>query len=181
MTSWLNAFPTTTGVSQNMSPATIVLVKSAPDVGGKTICFGQYAMFHFGTKNNMRQQSIKGIALCPSNNKKGYYFMSLCSGREIHSNNWDEMPLDDWAIRQVEKLAEQEGHPLIPDKLPLFEWSPGVTIDNIDGESEDQDPNPHMESFMATPHQVIFQDEIDEKRKEENFTNHNEKTEADNE
>ena len=172
MTSWLNAFPTTTGVSQSISPATIVLGKMAPDVGNKTIGFGQYAMVHFGTKNNMRQRSIEGIALRPSNENNGFYFMSLRTGHEIHSNNWDELPLDEWAIQQVEKLAEQEGQPLIPDKSPLFEWAPGVPIEDIDGVDEIHDPEPTIEPYMTTPHEVIFADEIEENNTNDENDNH---------
>eukprot|EP00957_Ditylum_brightwellii_P191088 14549816-Ditylum_brightwellii.AAC.1 len=70
-----------------MSPAAIVLERHNPDVGRKTIHFGAYAMVHTNTTNNMKQKSVNAIALRASNNKDGYYFMSLHTGAEIHSNN----------------------------------------------------------------------------------------------
>eukprot|EP00957_Ditylum_brightwellii_P156119 11883531-Ditylum_brightwellii.AAC.1 len=125
MTTWLNTFPLANGVSASMSSAAIVLGRRNPDISRKTIHFGAYAMVHTKTTNNMKQRSTNAIALRASNNKDRYYFMSLYTGAEIHSNNWDPLPIDDYCINTVEKLAEDEEQPLLPDNMPLFEWAPG--------------------------------------------------------
>ena len=31
--------------------------------------------------------------------------MSIHSGHEMHSNNWDELPLDEWAINKIVLLG----------------------------------------------------------------------------
>eukprot|EP00957_Ditylum_brightwellii_P002795 215106-Ditylum_brightwellii.AAC.1 len=119
-----------------MSLAAIVLGRHNPDIGRKTIHFGAYAMVHTKTTNSMKQRSVNTIALRASNSKDGYYFMSLHTGAEIHSNNRDPLPIDDYCIKTVEKLAEDEEQPLLPDNMPLFEWAPGVSIEDEDSHKE---------------------------------------------
>eukprot|EP00957_Ditylum_brightwellii_P092637 7054172-Ditylum_brightwellii.AAC.1 len=36
----------------------------------------------------------------------------------------------------MEKLAEDEGQPLLPDNMPLFEWAPGVSIEDEDSHKD---------------------------------------------
>ena len=97
-------------------------------------------MVHIGITNSMRRRSVPAIALRELNNNAGYYFMSLYTGRELHSNQWEELPTDDDVIEMVENLAKNEEQPLLPDKYPMFEWSPGNLIgddDNLDEEDQD--------------------------------------------
>ena len=141
MTTWLNAFPTTNGVTTTMSPAAIVLGKSLPDMGRKHISFGLYAMVHIGTNNSMKWMSVPAIARRAPNDNSGYYFMSVYSGREFYRNQWDELSIDDETIATVEVLAENEGQPLLPDKYPLFEWEPGDEIIDTNGGPDDADQN----------------------------------------
>ena len=122
-----------------MSPAAIVIGKHSPDMSKKRISFGSYAMAYIGTKNSMKRRSVPSIALRESNENGGYYFMSLHTGRELHTNEWDELPIDEEVIARVEELAENEGQPELPDQYPLFEWSPGNLIDDDDDPNDDDD------------------------------------------
>ena len=81
---WANAIPSTIGISDETSPSTIVEGKSKPNFQYKHLAFGTYCMVYIGTKNNMKARSVPGLALSPSNEWGGHYFMSLLTGRKIH-------------------------------------------------------------------------------------------------
>ena len=119
---WLNAFPSLTGISKTMSPSTIVLGLPKPNMKYKTIVFGAHAMVYIGTKNNMDARSIPAIALNASNEHGGHYFMSLYSGKRIHSYEWKELPIDEEVIARVEELAEEEEAPEMKRGHPIFTW-----------------------------------------------------------
>jgi hypothetical protein len=138
-TLWLNAFPSSNGVSDTMSPSTIVQGKPNPDMNHKRIVHGSYAMVYIGTKNNMTRRSVPAIALNPSNMHGGHYFMSLYSGKRLHSYEWDELPIDDDVISRVEELGDIEDAPVMADGYPMFEWAPGEAI--IDELEDIQDVN----------------------------------------
>ena len=85
---WLNQFPDPDGISAKLSPSAIVLGLPKPDCSKLRISFGSYAQVFDSTDNSMNKRSLPAIALKPSNNKGGYYFMSLYTGRQIHSYQW---------------------------------------------------------------------------------------------
>ena len=171
MTTWLNAFPTTNGISSTMSPAAIVIGKHNPDMSRKRINFGAYAMVHIGTTNTMKRRSVPSIALRESNENGGYFFMSLHTGKRLHSNKWDELPIDDEIIKAVENIAEEQGQPLLPDQYPMFEWAPGNLIDDgdyDDEETEENDDNNEHRYFMRETGDHLLFDEDDEKLNDDN-------------
>ena len=63
--------------------------------------------------------------------------MSSYSGKRIHGYKWDELPIDEYVIEQVEILAECEKQSLIHDRLPNFKGAPAEEW--IDGLSEEHD------------------------------------------
>ena len=73
----------------------------------------------------MRKRIVPGIVLKTSNNAGGCYFMSLYTGKRIHSYIWDKLPIYDEVISRVETLAVEENQPVHNDNHPLFEWFPG--------------------------------------------------------
>ena len=125
---WLNAFPSIGGVSEFMSPSSIVGGKPKPDMNTKRIVYGSSAMVFIGTKNNMARRSVPAIALSPSNMHGGHYFMPLYVGRQLYSYQWNELLIDDDLISRVKELAIEENAPLMADGYPIFEWAPGVPI-----------------------------------------------------
>ena len=54
--------------------------------------------------------------------------MSLYTGKQLHSYNWQELPIDDETINRVEDLAKDEKAKQLSDKYPAFEWVPGISI-----------------------------------------------------
>jgi hypothetical protein len=139
---WLNAFPAKEGASKTMSPSAIVLGSPKPDYTRLKITFGAFAQVYESTTNTTRSRSIGAIALRPSNEKGGYYFMSLSTGKRLHCYQWTELPVPDYVIDRVETMAEGEGQPIMTNGHPIFEWSPGVPIldeDELEGEDHADD------------------------------------------
>ena len=96
----------------------------------KRLEFGAYALVYVGTSNNMKSRGVPAIALKASNEAGGFYFMSLHTGKRIHSYIWSELPIDEDVICRVEELATKEKQPVHIDNHPIFEWTPGQPIEN---------------------------------------------------
>ena len=102
---WLNAFPTDNIDQNSVSPATIIEGKKNPRDNISRIAYGSYTLVYTGRSNILNSRSTPAIKLRESNNNSGHYFMSLESGRRIHSNKWVEMPITDLQINRVHELA----------------------------------------------------------------------------
>ena len=137
--SWLNLFPPHDYLSPSIGPAGMILGTPKVDSSTLKLDFGQYCQVHEGTTNSQLPRSVGAIALRPKNSRGSYYFMSLRTGKLMHSNNYTVLPITSEVIHRVESLAEAEGMPLMTDGELLFEWSPGVPIlpendsDNVNG------------------------------------------------
>ena len=81
---WMDAFPSSAGVTGPYSPANIIDGKTNPDCSRKIIVFGSYALAYTGTKNNMESMVTPGIVLYEANDFDGQYFMSLETGKRFH-------------------------------------------------------------------------------------------------
>ena len=53
--------------------------------------------------------------------------MSLYTGKDIHINDWIELPIDDEVFKRVEELEQIEEQPTFY-QYPMFDWAPGITI-----------------------------------------------------
>ena len=62
------------------------------------------------------------MAMNASNHHGGHYFMSLYSGKRVHSYNWKELPIDDDVNDRVEELASKEGATEMQRGYPTFVW-----------------------------------------------------------
>ena len=148
ITEVLNAFPSNTGISSTLSPATIVEGKPKFDFGKAMIPFGSYALVYESTTNTMKPRSVPAIALKRSNNAGGHYFMSLYSGKRIHGYKWEVLPIDAHIIERVEQLAEDQEQPIMNRGMPCFEWTPGTEIGdepNTEDERRLTIANPELE------------------------------------
>ncbi len=65
--------------------------------------------------------------------------MSLETGRKLHGYQREVLPMDEWVIKRVEDIAREEGQPKLVNKTPIFEWAPGVPIDQIVEEDVNND------------------------------------------
>jgi hypothetical protein len=79
---WLNAFPHEGGISDTLSPCTIMTGKIIDYNKHCRIMFGAYAQVHEEHDNSMLARTTGAIALRPTGNEQGgFYFMSLSTGR----------------------------------------------------------------------------------------------------
>jgi hypothetical protein len=151
----LNQFPAHDGVSEFRSPLTIMTGRPSPDYNDMQIEFGAYAQV-FEDKNptnTAKARTMGAIALTPTGNAQGgFYFLSLITGRRLLRQQWDKFPMPDGVMAAVKKMAEDEGQPLVGYGAPLFEWSPGVAI-------EDEDPAPVLQEEHGDGNKPIFEDE----------------------
>ena len=127
---WLNQFPPKDYISNVIGPSGMILGTPKLDYNTLKLDFGQYCQVHDGTNNTQKSRSVGAIALRPKNLHGSYYFMSLKTGRQIHSNNWIELPITQQVITHVEAIAKAEGMPPLIDGELFFEWEPGVPITN---------------------------------------------------
>jgi hypothetical protein len=78
---WLNAFPHHLGVSQTLSPRTIVTGIGVDYNKHCRIEYGQYIQTHGKHDNTMKARTVGALALRPTGNQQGgHYFYSLMSG-----------------------------------------------------------------------------------------------------
>ena len=128
----LNDFPYRHGVSQSLSPNTIVTGRPPPDYNDLRLEFGSYVMLTDWTTNTPRARTFGAIAMYPSGNRDGSYrFMSLATGEIVSKapRYWTELPIPDHAIARVEFLAKDQGQPTLQDSNFLPEFSPDQVID----------------------------------------------------
>ena len=140
----LNGFPKEDGVSEHMSPHSIVTGRSRVDYNKIPLEFGSYVQLLDRSVNTIRSRTIGAIALNPTGNENGAYrFMSLKTGQVITKGpgSWTEVPITDIAIARVEALAKQEGQPLLQDSNLLVEWRPNQPFDDDDEYDDDYEPS----------------------------------------
>lgn len=109
ITNRLNSLPSADGISESLSPSTILLGKGPIDLSYNQISFGSYAVLYTNTSNDMKLRSVPCIALNPTNGYGGYNFMSLETGRKLHGYQWEVLPMNEWVIKRVKDIAREEG------------------------------------------------------------------------
>jgi hypothetical protein len=128
----LNQFPAKNGVSDTLSPLTIMTRRPTPDYNGTKIEFGACAQVFEGNNptHNPRARTTGAIALTPTGNGQGgYFFLSLATGRKLSRQQWDALPMPEGVVTAVERMPQDESQPLIGQGVPLFQWSPGMPIE----------------------------------------------------
>ena len=95
-------------------------------------------MVYAGTTNNMNGRSVLAIALNSSNEHGGHYFMSLYSGKRIHSYEWTELPIDEDVTDRVEELADLEEAPEMKRGYLISTWKQRV-LEDLGSHTEDED------------------------------------------
>jgi hypothetical protein len=82
---WINAFPSSAGVSGHYSPANIIDGTTNPDCNRRRLPIGNYAMVYYKTTNTLAKRTAPCISLGESNELDGMYFMLLETGKRLHS------------------------------------------------------------------------------------------------
>ena len=108
----LNGFPKDDGVSEHMSPHSIVTGWACMDYNKIPLEFGSYVQLLDRSVNTIHSHTIGAIALNPTGDEnRTYHFMSLKTGQVLTKGpgSWMEVLITDIAIACVEALAKQEG------------------------------------------------------------------------
>ena len=93
---WLNSFPHQDGISNTLSPHTIIT--------GQTINYNQHCRYEYGEYvqtheqhyNTMVPHTIGALAMHPTGNAQGnYYFFSLSTGHLINQAHATKLPMPD--------------------------------------------------------------------------------------
>ena len=123
----MNSFPAPNGVSDDHSPLTIVTGVPKPSYNDFLLEFGEYVQVHdnLSITNGIDARSTGAIALCPSNGRGGYHFMSLRTGSRVTRYTWTKCILTTDVIARVHDLARTDGP---SDVLEIFPSSSDVDI-----------------------------------------------------
>ena len=78
---------------------------------------GAYTQLFEGTKNTQRIRSVGAVALNPSSEKGGYCFMSLRTGKKLHSFIWTELPIIEEVITRADELGKEDKQQLMKNGL----------------------------------------------------------------
>ena len=97
--------PIQNGISSDLAPASIILGSPNPDYKKLRITFGAYSQVYIGTTKSTKQRTVGSISLRPENERGGYYFMYLSTGKQIHDLIWIELPINDQVVYRVNNLS----------------------------------------------------------------------------
>ena len=89
-------------ISKRLGANTILLGDPIPCFNMKRIFFGSYSMVYTGKTNTFKRRSIPSIALRESNEDGGHFFVLLYIRKDIHSNDWVKLSIDDEVFKRVE-------------------------------------------------------------------------------
>jgi hypothetical protein len=137
---WLNAFPTKNGVSNTLSPRTIVTGATIDFNRHCQLKFGEYAQVDEEHDNSMASRTTGAIALRPTGNAQGgYYFYSVTTGRRLNRYSWTKLPMPQDVIDHIHVLARR-----YPRGLEFGDRNGNATIN--DYEDADDDTNDDMDA-----------------------------------
>jgi hypothetical protein len=106
---WLNAFPVEGGISDRMSPRTIVTGHTVDYSKHCKYEFGEYVQAHEEHDNSMRPRTVGALALRPNGNAQGnWYFLSLSTGRILNQTHATKLPMPAEVIDRVHALARRQ-------------------------------------------------------------------------
>ena len=168
-TSNLNSLPVESGVSDTMSPREIIPGLLKLDYNNLKLEIGEYYEVYAqpNPTNRMDSRSVGGIALQPSNNNGGHYFMFISTGERLHSYACRQLPITHDVILQVERLAKKEKQSRITKGGLKFEWFPGNCIlddkddkDAFDDDYETEDKT-QEEGHDLTDNEYTTDDDLD--------------------
>ena len=134
----LNFFPTRGGVSDTLSPKTIMSGEVLDYKKHLCLQIGQYCQVHEEeTPRNGQAARTKGaISLGPSGNLQGgFKFIALNTGKKISRRNWDVIPMPDLVITRINVLGSDQ------PELLTFKDRHGRLVGDTDtpGPNEDSD------------------------------------------
>jgi len=123
---WLNMLPHADGISNTMSPRTLITGITADYNIHCRVPIGAYCEVHNENtpSNTETPRTSYAIALNPTGNLQGsYHFLSLTTGKRISRRRWTELPMTDAVINRVHTLALAEHPQAAHANNFVFEWA----------------------------------------------------------
>jgi hypothetical protein len=147
----LNFIPMKGGVSDTLSPKTIMSRETIDYNKHLSLQLGQYCQVHKeDNPHNSQIARTKGtISLGPIGNiQGGFKFMDLNSGKKIVHRSWDVIPMPDLVIDRVNALGrDQPQHMTFTDRHRRLIGD--VEIPGVDDQEEDDDHLPGVVPVIA--------------------------------
>ena len=166
-TAQLNWFPAKGGISKYLSPHTLVTRRPLDYDKHLQVPFGAYVQANNepNPTNTNAPHMIDAIYLRPTPNKQGgHELMDLHTGKLITRNRVIELPVTEFVIKAVEKMAADQGIKSLKlqtrHKQPLFpaDWTAGVDYE-LENETEDENNDP---DYRITTPNYNYDDELDD-------------------
>ena len=127
----LNSFLAHDGVSATLSPRSIVHGTNIDFAKHAKLEFGSYVQAHEEHDNTMATRTTGAIALRPTgNNQGGYYLYSLSTGKVLNRYHWTVLPMPNEVIDRVHVLARRAAADL------TFADRDGAVIPNDDDDDD---------------------------------------------
>ena len=107
----LNHFPPKGGISDTISPKTIMTGETLDYKTHLSLQLGQYCQVHEDDtpRNSQLPRTQGAICLGPSGNiQGGFKFMSLTSAKKIVRRSWDKIPMPQTVIDRVNHLGKDQ-------------------------------------------------------------------------
>ena len=126
-----NMFPSPDGISNTLSPLSIVTGAGKINYNHLKLEFGTFVHILNDNQptNTMAPRTTGAIALNSVGNSKGdYYFLNLETGRRVSRHQWTVLPMPHSVIQQVHLLALKDKMPLLRQQSLIFERRPGVHL-----------------------------------------------------
>ena len=118
---WLNAFSPKGGISETISPQTIMMGMRFDFKKHCQLPFGTYVQAHEEPlpSNTQQARMVGAICLGPTGNLQGSYkFLNLQMGKQIICHKWTPLPMPQEVIDHVNALGKADGQ---PDLLTFFD------------------------------------------------------------
>jgi hypothetical protein len=142
----LNHFPPKGGISDSISPKTIMTGETLDYKKHLNLQLGAYYQVHEDDtpRNSQAARSQGAICLAPSGNLQGgYRFLNLTTGKRITRRTWDIVPMPQTVIDRVNLLGKDQ------PELFIFTDRKGRPIGDIDitdkANPEDLDDDDHVD------------------------------------
>ena len=138
---WLNSFPARDGISNTLRPRSIVTGSHIDFNKHCKLEYGAYVQAHEEHDNTMATRTTGALALRPTGNTQGsYYLYSLSTGRVINRNKWTALPMPQEVITRVHNLARRSAANL----ALTFQDRHGDIIPNDDDDEDDDEDEDYI-------------------------------------
>lgn len=149
-------FPHNDGISDELSPRTIISGLTLDYNKHCRLEFGEYVQTHEEHDNSMASRSTGAIALRRTGNEQGgHYFLNLTSGKVLNRSHWTPLPMPQNVIDRVHVLAIRSH----ANRALMFRHGDGRIVGEDD---EDYEESQHGNSDTEVPDSDSSVDSFDD-------------------